>query len=244
MALPHQSYTPNLLLRALAPPDFALLQPSLERIQLCRGYSLFRGGEPIEHLHFLEGGVGSIVSREAGEDVEIGLVGREGFSGVPVLLGSDRTPDDGFIQIDDSSALRIEVGAALEAVAASPELRALLLRYVHVLSVQAGRTAAANASYELPQRLARWLLMCHDRVDGDALVLTHEFMAMMLAVRRSGVTVTLHFIEGTGAIAARRGVVHIIDRVRLEAIAAESYGVPELEYCRLIAPFGRSAAPH
>lgn len=224
----------------MTPEDFALLQPHLKRIQLSRGYSLVVADEPIEYAHFLEGGVGSIVTDESGEEVEVGLVGRDGMSGTVVLLGSESTPDKSFMQIDGATSLRIPTQQLLEAVQESESLRMLLLRYIQVLSIQSARTAAANASYELPQRLARWLLMCHDRVDGDTLALTHEFMAMMLAVRRSGVTVTLHTIEGTGAISANRGAILILDRTRLEELAAGSYGAPEAEYRRLIGPFGKT----
>jgi CRP-like cAMP-binding protein len=114
-----------------------------------------------------------------------------------------------------------------------------MLRFVQAMNVQAASTAAANAHYALPERLARWLLMCHDRVDGDHLDLTHDFMSMMLAVRRSSVTVTLHTLEGTQAIRAVRGTVTVLDRNRLEEIAGESYGEAETECRRLIGPFGK-----
>jgi CRP-like cAMP-binding protein len=135
--------------------------------------------------------------------------------------------------------VHLSTAALLDAGERSSSLRTLLLRYVHTLVVQTAATASANAHYELPERLARWLLMCHDRVIGDRLQLTHEFMAQMLAVRRSGVTVTLHTLEGTGAIRSTRGLVTVLDRARLAEIAGESYGTPEREYARLIAPFGK-----
>ena len=113
------------------------------------------------------------------------------------------------------------------------------MRFVQALNVQAASTAAANAHFDLPERLARWLLMCHDRVSSDQLELTHEFMAMMLAVRRSSVTVTLHTLEGTRAIRGTRGSVTVLDRARLEEIAGSSYGEPEDEYRRLLGPFGK-----
>ena len=115
----------------------------------------------------------------------------------------------------------------------------LLMRYVQSLNVQASLTAASNAHYALPERLARWLLMCHDRSEGDGMELTHEFLSMMLAVRRSGVTVTLHTLEATGAIRSARGVVTVTNRERLEEIAGDAYGQAEAEYRRLIGPFGR-----
>jgi CRP-like cAMP-binding protein len=143
------------------------------------------------------------------------------------------------VQVGDPATHRISSDRLLEACDASASLRRLLTRYVHSLSIQASMTAASNARYALPERLARWLLMCHDRTDHDRMELTHEFLSMMLAVRRSGVTVTLHTLESTGAIRSERGVVLITNRSRLEEIAGDSYGEAEAEYRRLVGPFGR-----
>ena len=229
----------NLLLRALDRADYALLEPHLEPVTLPLKATLFDPNEPIERVHFLEDGVASIVSvQEGGRAVEIGIHGREGFSGVPVVLGAERSPHASMIQVGDAPAQVIASERLLEACADSPRLKQLLLRYAHTLSVQTALTAAANATYELPERCARWLLMCNDRLESDRIELTHEFLSMMLAVRRSGVTVTLHELQETGAIRASRGVITISDRARLEEIAGDCYGGPEAEYQRLIAPFG------
>lgn len=241
MSFPSQSYTRNLLLGTMAEADFALLQPHLERVELQRNDTLFEAGEPIEWAYFLESGVASIVSdEEGGEKIEVGILGREGVSGIPVLLGSDRGPHRCFMQVGPSSALRIDSAALREAMNARESLRLLLLRFVQTFMVQTAQTATANGNYTLPERLARWLLMCHDRIDGDELELTHEFMAMMLAVRRSGVTVTLHTLEAAGAIRAARGRVTVLDRTKLLSVAGDAYGRPEEEYRRLIGPFGKS----
>jgi CRP-like cAMP-binding protein len=238
---PAQSFTRNLLLSRLDPADFELLQSDLERIELTRGQDLVRAGVPIEFVHFPEGGIVSVVAETGESAIEVGLVGREGLVGAAVLLGADRCSDRSFVQIDMATALRIAPARLIEAIGSSERLRLVLLRFVQVLSVQAARTAVSNALNELPQRLARWLLMCHDRVDLDAMPLTHEFMAMMLGVRRSGVTVALHLLEGMDAIDSRRGAIGIRDRARLETIAGDAYGVPEVEYRRLLGPFGKSA---
>jgi len=238
---PAQSFTRNLLLSRLDPADFALLQSDLERIEMTRGQELVGVDAPIPFVHFPEGGVVSIVAYTSDSAIEVGLVGREGLVGAAVLLGTDRCRDRSFVQVDMSTALRIATAPLIAAVGRSERLRLVLLRYVQVLSVQAARTAASNAANELPQRLARWLLMCHDRLDLDALPLTHEFMAMMLGVRRAGVTVTLHLLEDMKAIESRRGAVSVRDRPRLEDIAGDSYGIPEAEYCRLLGPFGKGA---
>lgn len=240
MSYPSQSYTRNLLLGALDEGDFALLQPHLERVTLNRGDFLFHADAPIERIYFLESGIASIVSVEDdGERMEVGISGREGLVGTAVLLGSDRTPHQSFMQVGPSSALSIASGQLTRIANASESLRTLLLRYVQTFVVQTAQTATANGNNTVPARLARWLLMCHDRIDGDELELTHEFMAMMLAVRRSGVTVTLHALEAEGAIRTTRGRVQILDRSCLRAAASDAYGRPEAEYSRLIRSFGK-----
>jgi CRP-like cAMP-binding protein len=113
-------------------------------------------------------------------------------------------------------------------------IRDLLLRYIHCSDMQLAYSALANARYSLHERLARWLLMCHDRIDGDDLPLTHEFLALMLGVRRSGVTEQIHILEGNHSIKATRANIRILDRTKLEQVAGGCYGVPEKEYRRLI----------
>jgi CRP-like cAMP-binding protein len=235
-----QASTANLLLRALTEADFALLEPHLEREQLKLSDPIFEANEPIERVYFLEEGVGSIVSeQEDGDKVEVGLFGREGMSGAAVIMDAEQTPHASMVQVGNPATLVIPSARLLAACDKSASLRRILMRYVQSLNVQATLTAASNAHYALPERLARWLLMCHDRVEGDRMELTHEFLSMMLAVRRSGVTVTLHTLEATGAIRSNRGVVMVTNRGRLEEIAGDAYGQAEAEYRRLIGPFGR-----
>jgi CRP-like cAMP-binding protein len=238
-----QSYTRNLLLGACSAADYALLQPNLTRVDLAMHQSLYSSDEAIECVYFLEGGLGSIVARQDdGVDVEVGIFGVEGMSGAPILLGVDRSPHRCFMQLAPATALSITAEALTRACDDSQSLRKLLLAYVQSCIVQSAQTAASNGNNELPERLARWLLMCHDRVEGDEIPITHEFLGMMLAVRRSGVTVALHALEGASAIKSRRGLVTVTDRERLLEIAGESYGGAEAEYCRLIGPFGKG--PH
>jgi hypothetical protein len=118
-------------------------------------------------------------------------------------------------------------------MAASSSLHQRLLRFVQTFMIQTAQTALANGSHLLEERLARWLLMCHDRVDGDALFTTHEFLSLMLGVRRAGVTEALKVLEDRGLISTKRSQVTVLDRVKLEAVAGDSYGVPEAEYARL-----------
>ncbi|WP_121114357.1 Crp/Fnr family transcriptional regulator [Croceibacterium ferulae] len=243
MAQPDQCLSANTLLGALLPDDLATLAPHLTRVPLLREHMLVAPEKPIEHVYFPEGGVVSIVSvMPRSGRTEAGIFGREGVSATCLLLGTDRSPHETFVQVPGSTALRIDTDRYLAAIDQSESLRITLLRYVQTMLVQAAQSTATNASHRVESRLARWLLMCHDRIDGDEIALTHEFMSMMISADRSGVTVTLHILEGGGMITSKRGRVIIRDREKLEDLAGDSYGVPEAEYRRLIGPFGKGTA--
>jgi CRP-like cAMP-binding protein len=239
---PNQRYTGNILLGALASDDLALLKPHFTREKLDVKRVLIEANRPIEHVWFPEGGVASVVAELIDNGpTEVGIFGPEGFAGTPLLLGADTSPHTTFIQVEGGTGLRMEASRFLAAVDQSATLRTTLLRYVQTFITQTAHSAVSNAHQRIEARLARWLLMCHDRYDSDDIPLTHEFMAMMIAAERSGVTVSLHVLEGAGMIRSRRGRVMILDRHKLEELAGESYGRPEAEYRRLIAPFGKNA---
>jgi len=239
MSQPDQHYTTNTLLGALSGEDLELLKPHLTRVNLAPRQVLVAPNEAIEHVYFPEGGIASIVSVMAQSGrTETGIFGREGVSATCLLLGTDRSPHETFVQVDGSTALRIDTDRYLAAVQQSESLRTMLLRYVQTVLVQAAQSTATNAHHRIEARLARWLLMCHDRIDGDEIALTHEFMGMMISAERSGVTITLHILEGAGMIRSTRGLVTIRDREKLEELAGDSYGVPEAEYRHLIGPLG------
>lgn len=243
MSHPDAVYTKNILLSALSADDLALLQPHFTRHDVQREDVLVKANAPIEHVYFLESGVASIVATMSpSRPTEVGIFGRDGVSATCLLLGSDRSPHQTFIQVGGGTALRIDAELYLAAVRRSETLRTTLLRYVQSMLVQAAQSTATNAYHRIESRLARWLLMCHDRVDGDEIALTHDFIAMMIAAERSGVTVSLHILEGAGMIYSKRGRVIIRDRETLEELAGDSYGVPEAEYRHLIGPLGRSYA--
>jgi CRP-like cAMP-binding protein len=128
----------------------------------------------------------------------------------------------------------------LQACMARQAINVLLLRYIHCMMSQMGRTILSNLTDALEKRLARWLLMNHDRLQGDRIELTHEQLGVMLGVRRATVTDTLHILEGKGLIRSTRGVIEVRDRRRLLELAGESYGAAEMEYARFIAPFAKS----
>jgi CRP-like cAMP-binding protein len=241
MTQPNQSGVHNRLLRTLSPEDFGLLQPHLEHLSVTRGEVLIPPNGPIEHIHFPEHGIGSIVANtNDGRRIEVGIFGRDGMSGTPLLLGTDQTPHETFIQVP-GAVLRMGADQLRDAIRQSPSLHGLFLRYVQAFQVQTAYTALSNGGYGIEERLARWLLMCHDRLDGDELPLTHEFLGIMLGVRRSSVTLAIQLLEGAQAIEARRGRLTLVDRAKLEGIAGDSYGPPEAEYERLIARIGNGS---
>lgn len=228
-----QSDCRNVLLRRMTADDFARLADSLEMVELPHREPLGRPGQSTEHVYFPETGVGSITSNREPMRIEIGLVGREGFIGIPVLLGDGAWPAASFVQIP-GTFLKMPADVFRAATLASPSLQSLALRYVQAYIAQVSSTAIANASFNVEQRLARWLLMASDRVDGFELTLTHEFLAMMLGVRRPGVTVGTHVLEGEHAIRATRGRIQVVNRGKLVERAGASYGLAEAEYDRLI----------
>ncbi|MGH1592244.1 Crp/Fnr family transcriptional regulator [Methylobacterium phyllosphaerae] len=234
MSQPQQYAIRNRLLKAMSPDDFALLQPHLEPVTTELKLTLIKRHEPVQQLYFPEAGFGSITTSGSGGQVEVGLIGREGLVGaIPILLGSDRMPHECFVQ-HAGEMLRIETIALWAALNQSAALNRLLLRYVQVQFVQTAQTAFANASYTLDVRLARWLLMCQDRIGGDDIQITHEFLSIMLGVRRPSTTLAVQALEGHQLIRARRGKITILDREALTAVADDSYGLPEAEYIRLI----------
>ena len=190
-------------------------------------------------VYFLEAGVTSVIAIASDNHrIEVGIFGCDGMSGTTLLMGVDTSPHQVFVQIP-GRALRLPTDSFSDLVGQSPTLHRHLLRYVHVFNVQIAHTALSHGGYGMEPRLARWLLMCHDRVDGNDLPLIHEFLALMLGVRRAGVTETLHVLEGVHAIKAQRGLLTVLDRHKLEEAAGESYGIPEAEYERVIGPFRR-----
>lgn len=220
----------------MSPPDFDLLQPHLRSAEFAFRQVLITPYQPIETVYFVESGITSITTDTDSGKIEIGLIGREGLVGAaPILLGSDRTPYRHFVQTP-GEVLAIDAAALCEAASRSPTLQDLLLRFVQVQLVQTAQTAFANATFTTDIRLARWLLMYHDRIDGDALCVTHEFLALMLGVQRTGVTVALQSLEAKGLVRGRRARVEVLDRKRLETMAGDSYGTAEAEYVRLIGP--------
>ncbi len=181
----------------LAPDDLDHLAPMLERVPLPLKAVVIAARQPIPHVLFPESGIVSTVANTGEGRIEVGITGREGFVGVPVVLGVDSTPHTSLVQ-GEGEALRIRVADLRASLAARPALFRPLGLYAHALMVQLAQTAYANVTFTIEARLARWVLMTQDRTDGVELMLTHEFLSVMLGVRRPGVTVATHALEGLG----------------------------------------------
>jgi CRP-like cAMP-binding protein len=224
----------NRLLASLGPGDIDLLRPDLEPRELQINQVIEEPNRPIRHVCFPDAGILSVVASFNGDrGIEIGLIGREGVSGGAVALGNDRSPHKTYVQVAGTGH-RITAEKFRRALNASEAFRMLMMKSVAAFNVQTAHTAVANGRAHLEERLARWLLMAHDRIDGDEVALTHEFLSLMLAVRRSGVTTALQEFVRKGHIKTGRGVITILDRAALEEVANSYYGVPESELRRLM----------
>lgn len=222
--------TRNRLLAMLPPADFALLQPHLEPVELKPRQVLADYDTPIGHAYFPEEGITSmVIASPDGHVTEVQMIGREGMIGLSVVLFVQQAPIKLFVQMG-GKAWRIAVPELQALLVRCPALNRLLLRYAHTALMQIAYTALSNAAHSVEQRLARWLLMAHDRVDDDEIGFTHEFLALMLNVRRPSVTTALHLLEGDGLIRGSRARVFIRDREGLVSLAHAAYGVPEAAY--------------
>lgn len=235
MAQISQTTVRNLLLSVLPRESFAKLALHLELVDLPVKTELVRPDEPNPYVYFLESGLASILasSMADGEEIEVGHIGREGLIGFHVVHQVDRSPNRSFIQVG-GVGYRVPTELLTETIRSETTLNSLLLRFIHTYEVQLAHSALANGRYSINERLARWLLMSHDRLGIDDLPLTHEFLSLMLGVRRSGVTNEIHILEGLRLIKATRAKIQILDRKGLKELAGGCYGVPEREYERLI----------
>ena len=224
----------NRLLHRINLEDWDLIGPHLETVTLKDRQILEVPTKPITHAYFIEAGVVSVVAVNAEDHrIEVGVIGKEGMTGVPLVMGDTKAQHSAYMQIA-GSGYRIPATPFVEALKKSPGLTALMLKSAHAFMMQTAHTALANGRARLEERLARWLLMAHDRLDGDAVPLTHEFLAVMLGVRRAGVTVALHSFEQRGFVSRRRGQLTLIDRAGIEQVAGSFYGMPEAELKRLM----------
>ena len=234
VATPRRSASRNRLLAAMSVSDLALLQAHLQPVPMPLLKDLERSNRAIDTVYFMEAGIASVVAVQSDDTrIEVGLIGREGMSGTTVLLGDDQSPHHTYIQVA-GEAQRIALKELRKAMETSGSLQRFLLKYVQAFMVQTAHTAIANARGTLDPRLARWVLMADDRVPGGTLPLTHEFLSLMLGVRRAGVTEALHSLSSRRLIETGRGQIRVLNRKGIERVAGELYGTPEAEYRRLI----------
>jgi CRP-like cAMP-binding protein len=217
MAQPQQ----NLILSRLSRDDLALIQPHLEPVDLPLRKVLGQASKKITTVYFPQSGFASVVVN-TGKPIEVGLIGREGMTGLAVVFGGDRDNNETYMQAAGHGQ-RMRANDLRKAIEKSRTLHSSLLRYAHAFLNQTTRTAVANGRSKIEERLARWLLMAQDRVGSPELPLTHEFLAMMLGVRRPGVTVACQQLEREGVIARRRGRIVICNREALEKLSNGTY---------------------
>jgi len=224
----------NRLLHKISIEDWDAIGPHMEAVSLKDRHVLEVPGKPITHAYFLDIGVASVVAVDAEDHrIEVGVIGYEGVTGVPLIMGDTRAQHSTYMQIAGTGH-RLPADVFCNALAASAPLRALFLKSAQGFMIQTAQTALANGRAKLEQRLARWLLMAHDRMTSDAVPLTHEFLAVMLGVRRAGVTVAIHGFERRGLVTTRRGQLTLVNRAGIEQIAGSFYGTPEAELKRLL----------
>jgi CRP-like cAMP-binding protein len=234
----------NRLLTALPPEDLARLWPRLQPVELAIRKVLHTPEEPVTAVYFPESGyLSRLAPMDDGDFAEVGLIGSEGMAGLAVLLEGDRDSFEIMVQVP-GTALRMDAGAFREEVDRIPSLRTVLHRYALAHFEQVARSAACNGRHNIDQRLARWLLMAHDRVEGDEFPMTHGFLAMMLGVRRAGITVAAGTLQKAGLIRYERGRMAITDRPGLEAASCECYGIARRASDRLLGPPAGASRPY
>lgn len=215
--------TANHLLTGLSDQDYALLEPGLKTVALPVRFPIEMPETAIKHVYFVERGIVSVVATDArNRSIEVGIIGPEGMTGLAVIMGEERAAQRAFVQLAGAAA-RISANDLRRAIDRSRTLHQALLRFGHCFMTQTANTALANGQSTIEGRLARWLLMAHDRIEGDDVKLTHEFLSVMLGVRRAGVTEALKLLQSAGAIRAARGIITIVSRHGLEKSAGGTY---------------------
>lgn len=219
----------NEILLALPPRERELLFPKLEFVRLKVHHLLHETGDTLKSAYFCNSGMISILSVfPDGKSVEVGLVGKEGFIGVPLVAGFRTSPTRAIAQID-ASAFRVDSDTLVALLRECLSLERRLQQFSQEMAMQVTQIAACNRLHEVDERLARWLLMCADRVGSNSVPLTQEFLGQMLGTRRSSVSVAAGMLERAGLITHSRGDVQIIDRERLEEAACECYQIMQVQ---------------
>ena len=224
----------NRILASLSPADYRRIASKLEPVTFRSGQCLHEVAGPISYVYFPQNGVASVVARlDEGGIVEVATIGNEGVVGLTAYLGNGHSSMEVFVQIP-GEAVRMEARVFRQEIRAQTALRDAVGRYAQALLTQVGQSAACNRVHPIDERCARWLLMSHDRVSGDEISLTQEFLAEMLGVRRAGVTRAAGLLKRRKVIDYRRGRIRVLDRKELERAACECYAFIRSELDRLV----------
>ena len=215
----------NVILLSMCDSEYGLFRPHLEYVELPDHLVLHEAGAKLDFAYFPNRGLISfVVAMEDGKTAEAGVVGNEGFAGIPAAVGLSRSPLQAVVQIS-GDGFRVEVEALQKILESAPHLQLLLSRFAVVQGMQVAQTAACNRLHEIEQRLARWLLMAQDRVDSGVLPITHDFLATMLGTNRSSVSLAAAALRKKNLIRYTPGAVTIVNHKKLEALACECYGI-------------------
>ncbi len=224
----------NKLLAALPEEEYERLVPYLEQVSFALGEVIYESGEYLDYVYFPTTAIISLLYlMEDGSSAEMGLAGNEGVVGIALFMGGDTMPNRAVVQ-SAGGALRMKARALQKEFALGSQFQRMLLRYTQALITQISQTAVCNRLHSVEQQLCRWLLLSHDRVKADDLIMTQELIADMLGVRREGVTVAAGRLQDDGAISYIRGHIKILDRPKLETIVCECYKVVKDEFDRLL----------
>ena len=220
----------NQLLASLPADSLARLKSSLEPVPLLLHDTLHIVDGPIAKVYFpLSGWVSMLAPLESGDVAEVGLIGREGMVGLSIALGATHSSLEAMVQ-GEGAALSMSAEVFRDALEGDAVLQKLILRFAFAHLMQVSRTAACNVHHLVEQRLARWLLMSHDRSGADTFVMTHEFLGMMLGVRRAGISVAAGALQKAGLIHYERGTITVTDRTGLENASCECYGIVRRDF--------------
>jgi CRP-like cAMP-binding protein len=225
----------NRLLAALSGEEYKRLLPHLEQFSFSLGEVVYESGAQLDYVYFPTTAIVSLLYiMENGATAEMGLAGNEGVVGIALFMGGNTMPNRAVVQ-SAGGAIRMKAKALQDEFAQGGQFQRLLLRYTQALITQISQTAVCNRLHSVEQQLCRWLLLSHDRVKADELIMTQELIADMLGVRREGVTVAAGRLQDLGAINYVRGHIKILDREKLEATVCECYRVVKDEFDRLLA---------
>ena len=236
MSAPDDLHGPreNRLLAALPREDYERLLAKLDMVSLAIKQIVYEPNGPIPHVYFPTSAVTSVISiMEDGVGVEVATVGNEGMVGLPLFLGAATTPLQAFCQVPGAAA-RLKADVFRDEIDRGSPLHGLLQRYTQALLNQIAQSAACNRVHSIDQRCARWLLMTHDRVRADQFLLTQEFLAQMLGVRRASVNTAAGMLQKAGFIRYTRGRITVTDRPGLESASCECYRIIKEDFDRLL----------